>query len=316
VAISINSVTLKDCILVAVCKRIYLDTDLWNKLFYQKRNPGKLMQRLQEKSACLAFSSHNLYEIAKSLHETKDSTRAKGKELLKFLMTFFNGSIVHPVESGELLKAEANVNKFMRAPFPSEIFVSASETNLFRVESAALLEEPLRPDIADFISNRKMKVADLRTNQMARLANSPALLARMKAVAQIDLKPFLDVESKSLQALRILDFHLRNVFPDLPWAIVRELSNILLHSGIAPFTHSLIRATLYMNWRSANFGGLASDVPDDMYHVLNATYCDIYATGEASQGYATDLLASKTSFKVYPRDKAVTIDDWLVSLVS
>jgi predicted nucleic acid-binding protein len=114
----------RECrILIAVCKRIYLDTDLWNALFNQKINPDKLMQRLREKGAYLVFSSHNLYEIAKSFHRTKDQTKAKGKELVAFLMKFFEGPILHPIESGELLKAEANVNKFMRAPFPDEIFV-------------------------------------------------------------------------------------------------------------------------------------------------------------------------------------------------
>jgi len=273
------------------------------------------MQRLLERNAYLAFSSHNLYEIAKTFHGTKAQTKAKGKDLVAFLMKFFDGSIQHPIESGQLLKAEANVNKFMRSPFADEIFVKATETNLFKAESQALLQEPLRPDISDFISNRKMKVADLRTNQMTRLANSPSLLARLKAIASKDLKLFLANESKSLQALRILDFHLHNVFPDLRLGIVRELSNILLNSGIAPFTHSLIRATLYMNWRAANYGGLASDIPDDMYHMLNAIYCDVYATGEAAQSYAIDLLASKTTFRNYPQDRSVAIDDWLVSLV-
>jgi hypothetical protein len=299
-----------------VCKRIYLDTDLWNTLFYQKVDPDELMQRLREEGAYLAFGSHNLYEIAKSFHRTKNQTKTKGKELVAFLMKFFEGPILHPIESGELLKAEANVNKFMREPFADEIFVKAQETNLFKAESQALLQEPLRPDIADFIENRKMKVADLRTNQMARLANRPTLLARLKAVASKHLKTFLQNESQSAQALRILDFHLHHVFPALPLGLVREVSNILLNSGIAPFTHSLIRTTLYMNWRAANYGGLASDVPDDMYHVLNATYRDIYATGEAAQSYAIDLLASKTTFRAYPQDKSVAIDDWLVGLIS
>jgi hypothetical protein len=296
-----------------VCKRIYLDTDLWNTLFHQKADPDALMERLKAKNACLVFSSHNLYEIAKSFHDTKAGTKAKGKELVAFLRKFFAGPIQHPIESGELLKAEANVNKFMRAPFASEIFVSAQETDLFLIETEALLREPLRPDIAEFIKNRKMKVADLRAGQMTRLADRPALLARMRAIAPKDLRAFLELESKSAQALRILDFHLHSVFPNLPWGIVREVSNILLNSGIAPFAHSLIRATLYMNWRAANHGGLASDIPDDMYHMLGATYCDIYATGEARQAYASDMLVSKTTFKVYLRQGSLA--DWLVSLV-
>jgi hypothetical protein len=294
---------------------MYLDTDLWNALFCQKVDPGDLMERLDARGACLAFSSHNLYEIAKSFHETKATTKAKGKELVAFLTAFFNDPVEHPVESSDLLKAEAFAHKFLRAPFASEIFVKASATNLFKQESRALLKEPLRSDIADFISKRKMKTRNLRVNQMEHLGSRPALSARLKVIPREQLKSFLDAESTSSQALRILDFHLRHVLPGLPSGELRRLSNMLLHSGSAPFAHGLIRSALYMNWRAANHGGLAPDVPDDMYHILNATYCDIYATGEAKQSHAIDLLASRTLFRAYPWSESVAINDWLVSLV-
>jgi hypothetical protein len=229
-------------------------------------------------------------------------------------MDFFHGPILHPIELGELLRVEANVSKFLRAPFTDEIFVKSHETNLFKTEAQALLQDPLRPDIDGFIASRKTKIQDLRTGQMARLAAKPALLARLKTIERKDLNKFLDRELHSAQALRILDFHLHHVFPRLPTAMLRELSLILLDSGIALFTHSLLRATFYMNWRAANYGGFASDVPDDMYHMLSATYCDIYATGEARQRYAIDLLASKTSFKAYPGRKTIELVEWLVTL--
>jgi hypothetical protein len=89
----------KGCILIIVCKRIYLDTDLWNALFYQKIDPGNLMQRLLERNAYLTFSSHNLYEIAKSFLGTKTRTKAKGQDLVAFLMNFFDGSIQHPIDN-------------------------------------------------------------------------------------------------------------------------------------------------------------------------------------------------------------------------
>jgi hypothetical protein len=297
------------------CKRIYLDTDLWNKLFYQNADPENLMDRLRARGANLVFSSHNLYEIAKSFHRTKVETKVKGKELVNFLLKFFAGTIQHPVESGELLKAEASANKFGRGVFESEVFVKASATNLFSDEAKALLQEELRPDIDEFISQRKEKLGNLRIKQMNHLANRPDLVARMKEIPSEGLTAYLLSESRSRRSLKVLDYHVRNVLPDLSPVMVRELSNVLLNSGAAPFTHSLVRATLYMNWRAANYGGLPTDIPDDMYHMLGATYCDVYATGEANQRYAKELIASDTLFQSYPRNGAVTVDDWLESLV-
>jgi len=171
-----------------VVVRIYLDTDIWNALFCQNVRPANLMERLARRNAGLAFSSHNLFEIAKSFHETKAETRAKGKKLVAFLSEFFDGPIEHPVETGQLLIAEAKAHKFLRAPFADEIFVKASDTNLFRQESQALLSEPLRPDIADFIAKRKLKVQNLRIGCMGNLASRPALSDRLKAIPAENLE--------------------------------------------------------------------------------------------------------------------------------
>lgn len=293
-------------------KRIYLDTNLWNELFFQKIDPADLMKRLKGRHACLAFSSHNLYEIAKSFHETNAATRAKGKELVAFLLAFLDGPVEHPVEGTELLRLEANALRFLRAPSPSEVFVKASATNRFRQQARELLKGPLRPDAADFISKWKLMVRNLRVAQMDRLDGMPALSASLKAQ---HLKSFLAAESTSLQAVLILDFHLHNVLPGLRPGELRRLSHTLVHSGSASYARGVVRATLYGNWRAANHDGLAADVFDDIHHILTATYCDIYATGEAKQSYALDLLASKTLFRAYPWDGSVSIDDWLASLV-
>jgi len=43
------------------------------------------------------------------------------------------------------------------------------------------------------------------------------------------------------------------------------------------------------------------DLIDDMYHVLNAVYCDVYATAERRQAeYASLILALNTTVAIYP----------------
>lgn len=292
-------------------KRIYLDTNLWNALFFQKVDPGDLMGRLGRRDALLAFSSHNLYEIAKSFHETNAVTKATGKKLVRFLMAFLNGPVEHPVEGSELLKIEVSAIRFLRAPSPSDVFVKASATDRFRQQARKLLKGPLRPEDAEFISNWKMMVRSLRVAQINHLDKAPGFSATLKAQ---QFKTFLDAESTSLQAVRILEFHLHKALQGLSSGELQRLEHTLVHSSSAPYARGLVRQTLYGNWRAANHGGLAPDVFDDTHHILTATYCDIYATGEAKQSHANDILASKTLFRVYPSDGSIAIDDWLVGL--
>jgi hypothetical protein len=69
------------------------------------------------------------------------------------------------------------------------------------------------------------------------------------------------------------------------------------------------------NWRCANRGSVPKDLIDDMYHVLNAVYCDVYASAEAGQAeYAHLLLTPATRVAIY--DKLLPVDEWMVNLVS
>jgi hypothetical protein len=53
-----------------------------------------------------------------------------------------------------------------------------------------------------------------------------------------------------------------------------------------------------------------------MYHVLNATYCEVYATAESGQTeYARLLLTDKTKIAIY-EDGQESLEEWLVALLS
>jgi hypothetical protein len=46
--------------------------------------------------------------------------------------------------------------------------------------------------------------------------------------------------------------------------------------------------TFYYNWRCARHGSNRPDLIDDMFHVLNATYCDVYVSKEKNSWSTRD----------------------------
>lgn len=57
------------------------------------------------------------------------------------------------------------------------------------------------------------------------------------------------------------------------------------------------------------------DLYDDMLHVLQAMYCDLYVTEEKNQlRYASLLLNPRTRVEVYP-DRRTPIDQWFLGLI-
>jgi hypothetical protein len=83
---------------------------------------------------------------------------------------------------------------------------------------------------------------------------------------------------------------------------------------VANVSRAIVRADLYSNWRCANRDSNPRDLVDDMLHVLQAVYSDIYATAEPKQSdYASLLLTPSTKVAIY--DNNTRIDQWLLTLV-
>ena len=72
------------------------------------------------------------------------------------------------------------------------------------------------------------------------------------------------------------------------------------------------RADLYYNWRCAHRGSNRPDLIDNMFHVLNATYCDVYVSKEKNQlEYVGLLLSRATRVEIYDGSP---VDTWLREL--
>jgi hypothetical protein len=86
-----------------------------------------------------------------------------------------------------------------------------------------------------------------------------------------------------------------------------------LASPIAKVAGGLVRADLYYNWRCANRDSNPQDLMDDMLHVLQATYCNVYVTAEKKQSeYSGLLLTAGTSVATY--DGRTPVGRWLARL--
>jgi hypothetical protein len=99
-----------------------------------------------------------------------------------------------------------------------------------------------------------------------------------------------------------------------PGATPEYVSN-LLRFPLADACRGTVHADLYSNWKCARDGSNRVDLYDDMLHVLQAMYCDLYITEEKNQlRYASLLLTPRTRVEVYS-DRKMPIDQWLLGLI-
>lgn len=150
--------------------------------------------------------------------------------------------------------------------------------------------------------------------KMERSGNSMVLgIRELKLVPESRLAAWLATEATSRGAIIMLTGHIGRNFPQVRTAELLDYAAALIKNASSLISRAIVRADLYYNWRCANRGSNPPDLADDLYHVLNASYCEIYATDDRRQAeYASYILPSTTKVAIY--DRSVPLDAWLQRL--
>jgi len=286
---------------------IYLDTMLWNALCDQAVEPSSLVARLREKNGCLAVGTHDFYEIAKTFSRPENHGRGR------LLFSDFNRYLVADtllIKDNMELPAHEMWAWTLRLPVP-ETTLSSEDRTLIARKAEQLAGGELGEDGAKFLESQKSLANNARLNQIAFLESRPDIKSQLQSIQADQLSQWLDGETKRPAGVAILTNHIQRRFAEVPINEIAEYAIALLGRQMR-FSTAVIRCDLYYNWRCANRGSIPRDLMDDIYHVLNAVYCDIYATAEAKQEeYAPLLLSKNTQVAIY--DKKTPLDEWLIA---
>lgn len=153
-----------------------------------------------------------------------------------------------------------------------------------------------------------------REGQISHLQLRPEMKQKLVAVSPNVFPTWLDEQVLSLDGQKILTSHIMRIYPDAPPSAAFGYARALLANPRFRFARGVVRADLYYNWRCAHRGSNRPDLIDDMFHVLNATYCDIYVTQEKNQiEYAGLLLSPDTRVEIYD---GTPVNLWLKHLFS
>jgi hypothetical protein len=292
-------------------KLIYLDTMMWNKLKDQGVDPSRLMDRLAAKGAGLALSEHSIYEIAR----TFKGNPHRGRDLFQYLKAYLERGIVCVYDNLKQLHGEVAVmNRYEDGVVA---FYSPDDYAQLNAEVDKLANGVFDETAESAVSERRAFAESTRSDQKQHVENTPDVRARLRDVAESDLPTWLDSEVNADIGTAMLARHMLRPFEGkLPEELALRNAYALLRIPESRMSKALVRADLYYNWRCANRGSNPKDLIDDMYHVLNATYCEVYATAESGQTeYARLLLTDKTKIAIY-EDGQESLEEWLVALLS
>jgi hypothetical protein len=289
---------------------IYLDTNMWDALFDGGVQPEEFVPRLTKANKRLVLGLHAFYESVRIFQSAHPDALTRGRALLEFVGRYLDMNILCAKDQSELLPAEMLALK--EGAHRVEYFYPQADREKIVMEYQQL-SNGFQSDIAKSFVEDQLKFAKQnREGIVAHLEAHPELIEKLSSIPAEDVEIWLQQESVSARGHSNLSRHIALRFPELPEREISECAVALLRPPMMRFARGLVRADLYLHWRYAQFKALRKDLLDDVYHVLNASYCNSYATADSKQHYAPLLLTSNTKVRIWPR--STPVDEWLERL--
>jgi len=286
-------------------RTIYLDTTLWNKLCEQVVAPSLLVGGLRRKGWDLAFGTHLRYELAKTFRSKRSGMHERARLLFSYLEQFLSFGIPCVKQVPDLLREEVKsadgqldaVDCFYR-----DEFYEREATEVRKLEAGK-------------VDSRLEMVLDFRANQISEFRReSPKRTAKgtkfMDSDTDLGLGDFMQDAWRGLGP-GCLRKHVSGLFPGLTERNLKRIVRKILSAPRYRLSHALVRGDLYLDWRCLRGRAVARDSSDDCYHLANASYCDVYATDEASQGDYADEILTLTEIRIH--DRKAPLLEWLTS---
>jgi hypothetical protein len=290
--------------------KIYLDTNMWDALFDGGVQPEQFVPRLAKANKRLVLGLHAFYESARIFQSPRPDAQTRGKALFEFLNRYLDANVLCAKDQSELLPAEMLWLK--EGPERVEFFYPRADRDKIVAECRRLASGEQSELARQFLLDQDNFAIQATKGIMAFMDAKPELRKQLSKIAPEELESWLRKESVSIRGHSNLARHIHLRFSEVLENEISEYAVALFSPPMKRFARGLVRADLYLHWRYARFGAIPKDLTHDVYHVLNASYCDVYVTADPKQKYAPLLLTSNTKVAAWERN--VAVDGWIESL--
>lgn len=288
--------------------RIYFDTNMWNISCDQGIEPEALLEGLDKQGSTLVIGQNATDELSKTF--LKPASHERAKILFSHLQAYMNAGLRCVAKDvSEMLVAEMWA---LKGAENSDKFLASQD--VFKIND--LISQLTRGELPEgFLAGLEAKTSLARDdkNKIAtNLRDQPMLKDELSGIDEPRLPSWLEEQLKSNQAIRLLVEKLGLRFPTIATTELLEYARALINNKSRLAT-GMLRADFYYSWRCARNGSNPGDLLDDLYHFLNASYCDVYATEESKQLQYTGLILQSTRTAIYDRNSQ-PLNEWLISI--
>jgi len=285
---------------------IYADTSIWNCLNDQQVNGQNLLGSLAAHDKRFVLGENVLSEMAKTFQVSNPRSVDRAAKLFSCVKSFLDSGVLVLKPTWALLIEEA-LHVMKQGP---EVMAFAPATDHLCQIVDKFSKGDFDSPALQLVRERRGEAQQTRAVAIAHLKARPKLTSILRQVSSANLPGWIARQAMSARGRAVLGGHLQVQFPSNEPKELSYTAKKLLASRRYRVSHALVRSDLYVNWRCANHGSLRSDVPDDIFHVVNASYCDLFITTDRDQaGYVVHALNRS---KVLLYGKTEPLSKWLL----
>jgi hypothetical protein len=299
---------------------IYLDTTIWNVLAQQTPDEEKLCRDLSNANTRLTLGLNAFHELLRTFYGTRPDAKSRGKRLFTCLRRFLARSVPLLKTWEQLLVEEAdNI-------YSSVVSISPLEDDpqlLAKIANATreLSSGSLGPQLQDIVDSRKAVNETVGKLAARQTLEQEGMTTWLRSVQPEQLTAYLDQESVGETGQNLLVKYLTSILQQFGRTLrltPSELASVLLSNPRNKTSRAVVRSDIYRSWEFArnDRSAFRPCIPDDSYHVANASYCQFFVTEDRDgQAEAAKRAVSNIRVLLYEREEA-KFADWLPQAVS
>jgi hypothetical protein len=293
---------------------IYLDTSIWNVLAEQAADAASAYKPFSERGVEITLGLNAYFEMLKSFYGKRPDALSRGRKLFGCVDQYLGSGVRFVKTWEELLIQESK--KILGIAASTDPFCAEGWQHMLRSAARDLASGDPHLGTRELMLKRDAHSDAVRNLASQNISCQAEMMSDLRSVHRSDLGDFLDQQIQGSSGRQLLAKYLSQIFPmfkeQFPIA-ADELAVRLLESKSNRVAHAIVRSDIYQNWRAAGreSGAVRPSVPDDSYHVVNASYCDMFITEDQDgQADAASHALAGVRALVY-RDRQIPFFNWL-----
>jgi len=250
-------------------KKIYFDSNIYAEIVRRDIKYNQIKDILSRRKLRLIISSLNVFEIASCWKSGDLSNIEQGIKRFKLIKGLFPCRFLNTIPKILLMELDNLINDVSFSPFCENQEKADFEREIDKFSNGIYDDKAKK-----FIENRWAEKSNDIQSKISELTKNKGQFKYTN-----EFKGFL-VKNRYLQKL---------IAEGIVAERVRDISNkdrrkiaekILSKSRRFPMIVSVIKANLFLDYRVLKFGNLSHDTLDDLKHLINASYADMFVTGD------------------------------------